>query len=283
MWARRALLIPILRRRMHVTVRRLPHATVYGLDCSPEETAELEAVDGHDIVDLLNAIRFEVGQTRTQPFVRVLCFGRNARTERVPWPISQYLKVGHAWVWVRKVNAAVMMFNDNDSARNYILHELGHAFIDQLTDTFPYPYALEEGFVGLVCNYLWPLPHLEAAADRASYCHPESWRGLDDADVIPIRELLLYRTEESQFPREDKTAEEFARLQHVATLSRWLVSYLCWLGWHRPIVRRILREARERQLHDPRAIYEWLLHKSEMSEQELEKSFYLFCTQGRFP
>jgi len=82
---------------------------------------------------------------------------------------------------------------------------------------------------------------------------------------------------------EDGVASYFAEISRMSTASYWLVTYLTLLGRDRPIVRRILRELRAKNVRSPGAVYEWLLHVSGTTPAELENGFYLYCTQGRSP
>jgi hypothetical protein len=124
---RRALLI--LRLRCWSRVRVLCRYCVrfYAVDCSAHEMAQLEAVEPSTIVDLANALRYEVGATAAQPRLHVLCLGQAAAAEATPEPIRRRI-MGTGWTcfcdW--DTDTVVTSFGFPASIWRQVVHELTH-------------------------------------------------------------------------------------------------------------------------------------------------------------
>jgi len=178
---------------MHVTVVAHDLAKLYALDCSPDEIGELAQLDWGRIADLANVLRYEVGATIAEPRIRVLCFGRDAKTQLAPPSISCMLEIGHTCFWHRGLGAAITSFRDGDPILVQIMHELTHALLDELSEWFPYPFAVEEGFARLMSDWSWPVLPVVVDLSRGRGGRRASERYLDDPQFVSVRDLLEYR------------------------------------------------------------------------------------------
>jgi len=264
----------------------VPHDCVklYAVECSSDEVSELEALDGRVAVDLMNLVRYEVGATTQGSGVRVFCFGRNANVEVTPWPMSHYLRItASTCAYIPRLNAACIRFRDGHAIDKPLLHELTHAFMYELSDSFPYPFAVEEGLARMMESWIHLVPNAEGDLSRDLDGREATERYLDDSQFVSIRDLLQFETRETDSEDEEKTDRSEGELTRISRASYWMFGYLTLLGRRDPIVRRILREIRAKGIYSPGAVYEWLLHMCGMTPEALERGFYLYCTEGRRP
>lgn len=282
-WLQRLLLIPTLRTRMEVVALTRGCANLYAVECSADEMDELKRVDAHLLVDLANALRYEVGVSAADPLIRVLCFGRGARTELISQPIRLSLASGSTCFWMTEFRTAITTFRDGHPILGQLLHEVTHGLLAELSNRFPYPYAVEEGFARLASDWVALDPHDAVDLTHHLNGHWFPVGSVDDSQCVSIKQLLQFRPYDDLPVGEEDRRQYLSELGRASNASVWLIAYLALLGRHRPTVRRILREVREKNIRSPGAIYEWLLHVSGMTPEALERGFRLYCTEGITP
>lgn len=276
-WLDRVLLLPRLRVAMQVRAMPRAYATLYAIDCSPQESAQLATIGSSQLVRLGTGMQCYLEVTRPIPRVRVLCFGASSRLQKVPPVIRHW--TGEPFgggVWLRELRAALALFEGGNPIRRIVIHELAHALLDVLTDGFPYPLCIVEGFARRA-EFL--LPDDAGVIEWERQCTDSTVTDtgcLNDSQCMSVKELLFF--DPAKYWRHD--VEAFLRMTN---LSFWMNVYLFKLSDQRPGLARILRELRVENVRTPEGVYGWLQQASRMQEDQLEESFHSFCTTGLLP
>lgn len=236
--------------------------------CTSEELGYLRAINAARFLQLRTRIARLVDAAIDVPTIRVLCFGSNATHEHVPPAIracfDPELPFNH-WrqlraFWVPSMAVVFVRFQGDMSIERVLVHELAHGLLDVLTDTFPYRPAIDEGFARCFEYALSPRRDCSACKgeDRGS---GEKGRLLD-SEHISARELVF-----SEFS--DHMWEDPLALAPFTRSAMWFNVFLRIISKHRPGVKRILAELREKNVRTPEAVYQWLQQATGMSADEL--------------
>lgn len=232
-------------------------------------------IDHAELFRLRAGIQEYLAVRKATPKINVLCFGSSADLKKAPPEIrSHFESAAIGGVWLSRIRCVVILFGRVKSIRKVVLHELTHAYLDLLTDGFPFPRAIAEGFARRA-EYLIPDGNGETEWRRTEHA-PESTRRRTfwpDESLLSMRELISSETVEGPH----WTPSDALRLTE---LSFWLNVFVFRLGHQRPILRSILRQIRERDLRAPEEVYAWIVDASGLSAEELEGRFYRFCTTG---
>lgn len=276
-WLNRVLLIPRLRVAMDVRAFRRSYATLYAIDCSAEECSRLATIQTSELERLGSGIQYYLDVAGVIPRIRVLCFGVSARHENAPPAIKQWtIKPFGGGVWVRELRAALALFEGGNPIRRIVIHEVAHALLDLLTDTFPYPLAIVEGFARRG-EFLLPDQAGKIEWERQSTDRIRRRAGhLSDSQCMSIKELLV-------FDAAKHWRQNMGAFLRMTDLSFWLNVYLFKLSKQCPVTKRILSELRLKNITTPEGVYQWLQETSGMKEAVLEASFRSFCTTERLP
>jgi hypothetical protein len=273
-WLDRMLLVPRLRSRMGVCPFKRAYVKLYTVEGSPEELAEVELIDAAQILRLGTGMQHYLDVTGSLPRIRVLCFGSHADLRETPRGIRHWASCAFGGgVWLREMRAAIALFGRGNPIRRIVIHELTHALLDLLTNGFPYPIAVAEGFARraefLLPDHAGMIEWKRQSADR-------NHRGrirLNDCQCMSIKQLLFF--DAAKHWRHDMSA-----FRQMVDLSLWLNVYLFKLSDKRRLLGRMLPELRLQNVRTPEGVYLWLQEASGMGEQELEESFHCFCTTG---
>jgi len=270
---RNALLVPRLKRKLSVHAFPRAYTVVYAVDCSPEEQGESAAIKEAELLRLCRGMEVYCGNYVQFARIRVLCIGRNARVDRAPAWIQGWLNEPFGGgVWLRELNAALVFFQDNVPIRRIVLHELSHALLDRLTNGFPYPIAIQEGFARRA-EYFVPSESGVSEWQRSSEAGAQAIRCLESrTGWMSIKDLLLF--DAHLHWRRDMSA--FARMTGWAF---WLNLYLETLGSEASVLKAILPQLRKCNVQTPIGVYEWLQEATGMSETALESAFLEFCNE----
>ncbi len=270
----RLFLIPRLRSQMHVAQRRLANARIYAVDCSPDELLRVDDITLSDIQGLSELVCSWLDVRRRLPRVRVIIIGERARVHLAPKGIKHWVDrpFGQAG-WFRRVNAAVILCARSNSIRQSILHELTHAFLDILTNGFPFLIAIQEGYA-MATEHLIP----RNGRPRDLFKGPTPPAAIMDAYVradqcMSVQELLFFDTHAHW--RKDIVA--FSRM---TLLGSWLHCFLGYKSIDFPVIRKMLSKLWHNDIRTPEGTYLWLQETLEMREAELERAFLRFCTTG---
>lgn len=276
-WLDRVLLMPRLRAAMDVRAFKRAYTRLYAIACSPEESAQVEVVDGSQIMRLGTGLQHYLDVAGPIPSVRVLCFGASAPLDRVPPVIRHWTAEPFgAGVWLPELRVAIALFEDGNPIRRIVIHELTHALLDLLTDAFPYPLAIAEGFARRA-EFLLPdrtgtVEWERQSADRTR----KGGEHLDDSQCMSIEDLLL-------FDAAKHWRQNAAAFVQMTDLSLWLNVYLFKLSVQYPLLKRVLPELRLKNIKTPEGVYSWLQEVSGMDAGALEDGFHRFCITGVVP
>lgn len=221
-------------------------------------------------------LRDYTGADTRLPYLRVLCFGRSVDYRNAPPRVARCLDPDRGYgVWIREMRAAVAILNDTMPIRNVVLHELTHGLLDLLTDGFPYPMAIQEGFARAMEYIIHDDIPSGKPNDLVDTEATRQRRHLQSAYCLTVRELLL---DPHRYWRKDS-----CQLERMTNLSFWLNVYLFRLAKKHPRAKRILSELLSRNIRTPEGVYEWMQEVVHMRADQLEDSFCRFCTTGAFP
>jgi len=273
-WVRQALLVPTLRAQMEVRKLKRGYATIYAVTCSPTELAELSRIRSGEIANLAAGIQHYLDTNEELPRIRVLCFGSCAALENTPQELSQWLcNTTARGAWLRRLCTAVARFTPATPIRRIIVHELTHALLDLLTNGFPYPVAIAEGFARRA-EYLLPNKRgMTEWQQQSSHQQKGHRANLTDDEFMSVRELLC-------FDARARWTSDRASFLGMTNVSFWLNVYLFKLSGKHPILKRILPELRLRCITTGEGVYSWLQEACSIDHAELEDGFYRFCTKG---
>lgn len=275
-WVDRALLVPKLRVRMAVRGFKREYASLYAVHCSALELGEVEAITTTEILRLGRGMQHYVGVSRPIPRIRVFCFGTNARLEITPRAIREWAgKPFGRGVWLQEMRAAIALFDPNEPIRQVVIHELAHGLLDVLSNDFPYPITIAEGFARRA-EYLVRdskgLTEWERVSESESQ---QTARHMRNEHFMTVRDLLYFDPKE--YWRRDMKA--FSRMTNA---SFWLNIFLSRVSRQSPDVGRMLSELRLSNVRTPEGVYSWLQEASGMRADRLEDKFHRFCTKGKF-
>ena len=275
---RRILLIPRLRLRMKVIGRQVGYLRLYGVECSEHETEQLRNITGENLDRLGSAMQKYVGVGGRIPFIRALCFGRSAPLTDARIGIDSWMaRPFSQGCWVSEMRSAIALFSGEISIERVLTHELVHGLLDVLSNGFPYPIAIQEGFAR-VAEYF--LCHDSLSVNRAKdelEKTPQATSSLTDAQFMSIRDLLFFDTDKHWSSRDMLS---FVRMTHMGF---WMNSFCARCPPDRPILGRILRELRLGQHTNPADVYSWLQGALRMNASDLEDAFRAYCMTAKVP
>lgn len=269
---RRAVLIPLLKRKAKVRAFSRGYAVLYAVECSTEEERETAEITDAELVVLRRGMEHYCGSSRKLKRIHVLCIGRGARVEGFPASIRQAVHDPFGWgEWDCELDVGLALFQDELPMRRIVLHELCHALLHRLSQGFRYPSAIDEGF-----------------ARRAEFFVPSAaggtaWRTSIDAvyearyyleplhGSMSIRELLSFNARDHW----RKDVYQFARM---TGWSFWFNMYLGTLG---NVLETLLPELRRRNIRSADGVLKWLNEATGLDESALEKRFAEYCTDRR--
>ena|GEM_PF-4424564 len=275
-------LVVWMRSSRRVQRLRIGFVRSYMVGCSPAELAELSQIDSSQIARLGARILGLLGLTRGVPPIRLLCLGGAVGDRDVPRLIRECFHPSvsvndpqqYTGLWIPKLRSAVIRWSENDPIQRTMVHELTHALLTTLSDGFPYPTAISEGFARQ-SEYLFC-----CKADRSSICRSHCGSASDgcllDSEFMSVRDLIFLDV--TGFTPESPSC--FAKVRRSAL---WLNVFLGFIAPYSPKLSRVLEELWLDDLRTPQAVYDWLLASTGMGEQKLESHFHLFCTRGIQP
>ncbi|MCH7720968.1 MAG: hypothetical protein IH988_08270 [Planctomycetes bacterium] len=199
------------------------------------------------------------------PGVRVLCFGSQVNFHDIPIELRN--AIGNSpqlGIWLTSRKCAVIFCGGGFHERLVILHELTHALLDVLTNGFPYPLVIQEGYAR-VMECIIPA---RIGSDSGQAERRRKSGFLLQSELLGIEELLKARW----------TAESGNRL---IMLSFWLNVYLSKFPPGGRIVRCMLKELWEHDLRSPSEVYAWILGACRVNGNTAEQGFREFCMTGR--
>lgn len=268
--ARRTFL-EFLQKQTTVQLHAWPGARLHAVTCSDIEIACVRRACDRQVDSLSQRVRSWLEAEEAAPPVDILYLGRTASLSRlnILYPAALRDRFGGLW---DPCMGLVVISEDKSSLECVLAHQLTHAYIDMLSDGYPFPLVLEEGFAELagraanggMCGKEDQCPMFD---------HDLSAHRLDERQFVGARRLLeLY----DAFYCPD-SCEAHARL---VAYGLWLMAFVGNRGREldQRLAPRILATIRQRDLRAPANIYAWLLEVLSMTEQELEQRFERFCT-----
>jgi hypothetical protein len=265
----------MLRRRLRVNTARRAFVRIFAIECSPDELDQLDRIDGTQITELGNLVRYWLGMLRPLPYVRALWFGRAARRDLAPRRIRQFLSaMPRCGAWAHDIRAIIIPpLPGGASPGGLLIHEVTHALLDLLTAHFPYPRGISEGFAEYMVSSVGVRTY-DGRAEGYSLNWQKPGRGsMDDPPFMSIRDILTFDAREHW----GLDPDAFTRMTWA---SSWLYAYLLARGRQRPRLPWILRELRLKNVTGPEAVYCWLQEASGMEANALEDDFTRYCRLG---
>jgi len=242
---------------------RRSYARFCAVGCSTDDLAELDRVDGSLLKRLEYLTRHLTGSNLAMPAVRVYCFGSRVTPQDVRDTFVLPDGSLAAGLCSAEQRIVVARFNEQVPLGRVLTHELGHAVLAGLTDRFPYPPSIAEGYAEFLCSLVWP-----SAVHRVSCPVPDKIVAPAACVAGPcfsVAELL----EQGQ-PIEPGTSYPPGFHSHSA----WLVDFLGGFGQPPETVReRLLGALWHDNVRDPHEVYAWILAACCCSPAELERRY----------
>lgn len=262
-----------LRGRTVKRVRRA-HVTLLGVDCSDVEWEEVCSLSTDLCVRHATMVAAALGHTGWVPRVAVVCLGASCQSERLPAPLGHDREVS-AGSWFPQYRLARHTFGRGVRVRSNVFHELTHALFDLMSDFFPYPRVLGEGFACVMEHFFREAPRpgmsdsmdlLGAGRIAAGSFLPQVLFNIRDALAMDGQPLL-----------QSVTHKDRQGYQRLALTGVWLVLWLSKLAEQLPACRRIMCVLRERHLTQPAEIYGFLQECTGMNADAMEQSLHVFA------
>ena len=262
---------------MDMRVFKRAYAKVFAVECSREELAAVEMITAAEILRLGTGMQRYVDVGGRIPRILVFCFGSSAQRQKAPPGISDWVKEPFGQgAWLREMRAAIALFGREIPIRQIVVHELTHGLLDVLTDGFPYPIALKEGFARRA-EYLLPDDAGNVKWERESLDQTRGDRRYWNAgDCVSIKDLVFFDVSEHW-------GQNMGAFLRMTEGSFWLNAYLFKVAKAHPRLKGILGELRLNNVRTAEGVYLWLQEVSGMGEEKLEESFHRFCTTGVVP
>lgn len=249
-------------------ILRCSFLRLYAIECSRQEVAQLMCVESRDLDRLAHIARKLTGSCRRLQPVELYCFGSAAPSEKVGSVLPRFADgtlMRAAWSWESRLGA--LRFVEGLPVQQVILHEVAHALLDGLTDGFPYPLAILEGYADLMESMIL------AGEGRGSENRRKRRGTLDGkcpaGECTSLRDLLQY-----------SEATQVAAATHTSLALRasWLIGYVGYRS--QDVLRRMLRDLREDGASTPLSVYAWLAKQLRMSSEMLEQDFRSYHAGG---
>lgn len=271
----RVLLVPRLSLRVRLRRSRRAFAVLYAVDCQREEEQELNEIDQAMLLHLADVARQGLGGSASLPTIRIFCLGRHVRWASLPSSIRRAFERNMpCGKWLRSLRVGLVRCQQAYSVRHAVAHEAAHGLMDLMTGGFDYLPALEEGFASHVAHAICTKGRRYRTTGRS---HDPSASVAQRPTVLKSRFMSLHET----LAFRPSCQTDKAMLYRFVVMSAWLYSYVRLLSIRRPRLRRLLIEARIRNLTNPHEVFDWLQEVTGWTMADLEKGFRYYCLREK--
>ena len=266
-----------LRRVARLTRIHCEYVEFFLVDASTSEIAAVERISVDLLGRLANAVASQLEVDAIPKRMVLIGVGKAVELNRLPAVIrdAPYLRQGSG-LWIPRCGIGVVPLGNGSRVQRTIIHELVHGLLDQFSDGFKFPRALEEGFAStsealLTYNMRKPKQSQIPLCDSGPLNQTESAKG--NVSIDRLLGLLENGSNSKEYTDEDYEA---------SVMGTWLHAFLTRMGRDNRKIRNILGKIQRNGLRSGREIHIWLMSATGLTESELDAQFAEFC-RGKPP